>query len=211
MTANTMQHGDAANSELFMPESVIFGTHGTSISRAESIMSSGFQTVHPGRVGFGAYFWFADNEHCAHAHKLAKQWHNFSERQQAYKKDSDRRCAVITTKISSSENEVFNMESPKCKADIRRLLEAKLDQIDGTSAEEREQYVCATYDIFIKHTEKHLGRQFKAILCTVPLPKNFKLCDPVAGYTGNPYVVVARDSSAIEILKCSVDVDTKEA
>lgn len=206
-----MQHVDAANSELFVPSSAIFGTHGTSGTRAASIMAKGFETSHPGRVGFGSYFWFADSEACEHAHSLARQWHNFSERQQAYKDDADRKCAVITTKIVSSEQETFNLESPQCKSYVRRLLEAKFRLIDTIDDQERELCVCATYDAFIRLTEENLGVRFKAVLCTVQLPKKFGLSDPVAGYTGNPYVVVARDSDAIEILKCSITGDTQEA
>ncbi|MDH0348318.1 hypothetical protein [Aeromonas dhakensis] len=203
MTASTMQHGEAANNELFVPSEAIFGTHGTSGTRATSIMANGFETSYPGRVGFGSYFWFAENEECEHAHKLARQWHSFSERNQAYKDDDDRSCAVIAAKIVSTAQETFNLESPHCKAHVRRLLEAKFRLIDTGNAEERDECVCATYDAFIRLTEQNMGMPFKAVLCTVQLPKKFGLSDPVAGYTGNPYVVVARDSTAIQILSRS--------
>ena len=85
------------------------GTHGTSQSRAESILSAQcFTSSTEGRAGAGIYFWYyAVSEKAAYI--TAEQWWQFAFSKRVYKIDYDQSCAVLQVKIDKEKSNFLDL------------------------------------------------------------------------------------------------------
>lgn len=131
MTAATAVAQDSATEATVQPFHV-WGTHGTSISRAKSIKHQGFEMT-PGRIGVGAYFWTAvdGTDPCLElARRLARSWATNSQKRGQYKDDVDSSLAIVEVRIEVDHDAILPLDNPKMTfrlwSVLRSTLSAKL-------------------------------------------------------------------------------------
>lgn len=185
---------------------VMWGTHGTSKSRAEAILEQGFITK-PGRIGNGAYFWTAVNnsQDCIQlAHKLAKTWATTAQSRGQYPKESD--LAVVQVGVAFHASDVLPLDDPSMTFRLWSLLKTKLSELlsleneDGwknvstNTLQEHENAIHGFIEMFVLELEKKLGKRFKVIFKSQKCPR---FSDPIMSFIGNHSCFAIRDTSVI--------------
>lgn len=138
------------------------GTHGTSRSRADSILKAqGFKSSAEGRAGAGVYFWYYSVCEEA-AYVTAQAWWHFAYTSQEFKKDEDPSCAVLHAEIDK-ENAVY---LDLTKDEYREKLIALAYKQNCIS---REQ-VSALIAFFIDKLEMLNEEKYTLVKLFVPVP-----------------------------------------
>lgn len=173
---------------------VSYGSHGTTKSRAESIMRDGFCVTGAGRRGNGAYFWLAEYLGCQYATRLAEAWYTKSQKKGEYSQDKDPELSIIWGYVSLPYSEVLNTETPLFKYSLRKILEENSDKIHNS--QERELLVCQAHQMLIQSIEENLGNTIKVLETIVPQPK---MSDEFLPLVGDPFALVVRDLDCLTI------------
>lgn len=184
---------EAANDPIQLYEAC--GSHGTCRSRAESILAEGFRTGTKGRRGDGAYLWHATSVGCEYATQLAHHWFLASAKRQEYDGDLDQSETILWGEISVPSEEVLNLERPEFRDTLRKVLTQHWPTINSKSPEEREALVCSVHQMLIQKIEA--SHPVGVVLATVQAPK---MPDELAGYVGQPYALIVRNLSYLNML-----------
>ncbi|MGY9176192.1 hypothetical protein [Citrobacter freundii] len=185
---------EAANDPIQLYEAC--GSHGTCLSRAESILSEGFRAGTQGRRGNGAYLWYAKSVGCEYATQLAHHWFLSSVKRQEFKGDEDQSEAILWGKISAPPDEVLNLERPEFRDTLRKALAQHWTTIKSKDPTEREALVCSVHQMLIQKIEA--SKPVGVVLATVQPPK---MPDELAGFVGQPYALIVRNLSYLHILR----------
>ncbi|SDS78999.1 hypothetical protein [Pseudomonas prosekii] len=187
---------------------MVWGTHGTSLSRAESIRESGF-VAKPGRIGVGAYFWtaVAETDECLDlARRLARAWATKVEKGGLYARDKDKSLAIVEVEISVEEDEVLPLDDPEMTFRLWSLLRRKLAEMFGFQKDEDwigvnlskcQEEIHGFIEAFILDLEENLETRFKVIFKSQGCPP---LGDPLIPYLGNHSCFAIRDTDVISIM-----------
>lgn len=176
-----------------------YGSHGTCLSRAQSILTSGFRVGSGGRRGVGAYFWHAQTRGCEYATKLAEYWYKAAMKKGEYANESEQECSVLWGYVRAPESEVFNLESPEFRTTLRQALQHHWSTIDAQKSDQREAMICSVHQMLIQRTEENNPHPISVVLATVTQPP--KMPDDLAGYVGNPFAIIVRKLEYLEITK----------
>lgn len=204
MTAQaTEQQGASADEAQFLQ---VWGAHGTSQSRATSILNQGFE-MKPGRIGIGAYFWTAidDSVECLGlARHLAQAWATNSHLAGQYQHDEDDTLAIVEVGIEVAEHEILPLDDPQMTFRLWSLLRRKLGErfsivTDADWAKvnlgRHQAAIHGFIEAFILELEENMGEKFKVIFKSQGCPK---YSDPVLPYVGNHSCFAVRDASVIK-------------
>lgn len=143
----------------------LMGTHGTSRTRAESIVAS--QTFNPTNEGWvtrGVYFWAFESS-IGYAEQTAKLWWAFANKNSIYAGDADASCAVLKVKILRPEDGYFDATD---QVFIEQFFEiAKEKNVHEDNLKE-------TLAWYIDQTSQALQKTFSVIKASVPSPPVIK-------------------------------------
>lgn len=166
----------------------LVGTHGTTVSRYESIGSDGFKCRNSGLRGAGAYFWVKS----AYAEELAVGWYLKCIKAGTFSKNPDKRCVVITASFDVLPEQYLDIESDEVKSIFLNLIKQH-------NAEDSRECSEKFYDLFIELMEKELDVIIKLYKVRAYAPtKALPNCYPTQ-LAGSPLCYVARDSQCILI------------
>lgn len=164
------------------------GTHGTSVSRAESIRQNGF-IITSGRGGKGAYLW----RNSAYSDFLARAWHSQKYYDGDFNRDIDQECAIIHAVINVSENQFLDLEDPDIKDGLTHLAISK--KIDLRNKKE----LSALYDSFVAEVEKQIMTKILTVQLRVATPKSEYVKNYPMAIAGLPLSYIVREPKIIEI------------
>lgn len=157
------------------------GTHGTTKSRAEQILESGFKISDSGRAGRGVYFWqYFENPKIAT--NLAVGWFESQVKRGAYKEPSPE-CAVLDSRIFTDED-----DSLDCTGEVLERVAIMLEKISDRT----EDDISRAYDYVISKLEDMLGRPILVARAMVSPPKMSFAIKQLVPY---PPILVVRDQS----------------
>ncbi|AQX58235.1 MULTISPECIES: hypothetical protein [Pseudomonas syringae group] len=206
MTAKAVEQQDLATDEVQILQ--LWGTHGTSRSRADDIYKSSF-VLKPGRIGIGAYFWTAidNSEECIGlAKRLATAWATKSLRSGQYADDEDDSLAIVEVSIEVGTHEVLPLDDPKLTYRLWSLLRRKLSEMLGIDGDadwakvnlgKHQRDIHGFIEAFILELEENMDQKFKVIFKSQICPT---YSDPVLPYIGNHSCFAVRDAGIIKIM-----------
>ncbi|KGE69702.1 hypothetical protein K814_0101105 [Pseudomonas fluorescens LMG 5329] len=187
----------------------VWGTHGTSFSRAEMIHELGF-VAKPGRIGVGAYFWTAvvETDECMDlARRLARSWATKVEKGGLYARDKDKSLAIVEVGITVEEDEVLPLDDPQMTFRLWSLLRRKLaeklgfenndEDWAGVNLNKCQEEINGFIEAFILDLEQNLKTRFKVIFKSQGCPS---FGDPLIPYLGNHSCFAIRDTDVISIM-----------
>lgn len=164
------------------------GTHGTSRTKADSIVANQFfkpTEAKKGRVGEGVYLWASHENDPADvvATYLAISWHSVHIRSGAYAKDPSTNCAVVGVDISPpAELEYFDATPHKFQNELQLMaILAGPEEFDTGSAT----------SILIKRLERIRSSTILLLKTTVQTPKRpGRHCAVAANFPHSPIYLV---------------------
>lgn len=171
------------------------GSHATCMSRAESIVANGFKTGTKGRRGVGAYLWYADTIGCDYARQLAHHWFLASEKRNEFKDDSDANGAILWGSVDAPDEEVLNLERPEFRSILRKALTEHWATISSKQPKEKEALVCSVHQMLINKASAQ--QPVGVVIATVQPPK---MSDEYAGYVGQPFAIIIRNLSYLNLI-----------
>lgn len=205
MTAATAVAQDSATEATVQPLHV-WGTHGTSTSRAKSIKHQGFEMT-PGRIGVGAYFWTAvdSTDPCLElARRLARSWATNSQKRGQYKDDVDSSLAIVEVGIEVDHDAILPLDNPKMTFRLWSVLRNTLSEELGIKSDadwvkvklsDHLDLIHGIIEGFVVKLEEEMNSKFKVIFKTQGCPQ---YSDPVLPYIGNHSCFAIRDASVIK-------------
>ncbi|MDA3810822.1 MAG: hypothetical protein PF518_10920 [Spirochaetaceae bacterium] len=167
----------------------LFGTHGTTISRAESLCRTGFE-ISAGRGGTGAYFW----RNNSYATVLAKGWYDNATRRGDYSKDINKKYSCLSVRISLSEEFYLNLEDPEIRDHLALVL--KMRGLGWESSKDREK-LAQVFDMFISDLESDLGIEYEAWQIRIAAPNKV---DYPYNALGHPICYIVKNKKRITII-----------
>jgi hypothetical protein len=174
------------------------GTHGTTCSAADTILSSGFNKG-PGLRGSGAYFWlYQFAELLQEAEQLALAWYNVEFKRGSYCGHENKNCAIVLADLDTNEENVFDFESKRqhfmvyAKATMAKLSGAKLN------SDEEKALLSALYDRFFNHWEEKVEGSFDAVLVKVQAPRKFTSLFH-KDIASQPHCILVRNEKIIKV------------
>ncbi|HIE00712.1 MAG TPA: hypothetical protein EYP59_10570 [Thiotrichaceae bacterium] len=186
---------DSSTKIVTNPLLVLKGTHGTTLSFAQNIVTHQlFQKTMPeeGYTGSGVYFW----RYNAYAKNLATCWYDYRVRKGDFKENKG---AIIYVNIRVLENEFLDLETPLMK-EIFGAFAMKLIENDDDDVKIRK-LKGGIYDLFIETLEKKTGLTCKVFQVRIPPPKKCQIYSRTQLFLGDPFCYVVRDQSCIHIEK----------
>jgi len=205
MTAATAVAQDSATEASVQPFHV-WGTHGTSISRAKSIKHQGFE-LKPGRIGVGAYFWTAidSSDSCLElARRLARTWATNSAKGGQYAGDDESGLAIVEVGIQVEPDAILPLDNPQMTFRLWSVLKSTLSEKLGIHSEEdwskvnlhdHMELIHGIIEGFVAELEVEMGSKFKVIFKSQSCPK---YSDPILPFVGNHSCFAIRDASVIK-------------
>ncbi len=186
---------------------VVWGTHGTSKSNAELILTQGFKAK-PGRIGNGVYFWAMpeDSESCrALGDALAIHWATKARNKRLYEGSQNQEIAIVKVKVDVNEENILGLDDPQLIFPLWHLLNRKLGELIGTpfagewgsnkiDALKYEAELHGIIESFISDLEKNYGQPFKIVFKTQSC-SGFN--DPIAPIIGNYCCFAIRDTDVV--------------
>jgi hypothetical protein len=169
------------------------GTHGTSETRMQSIVTGGFKPpTGPGRSGKGVYFWAyvgLDTDVMGQlAEDLAKTWFEFASKRGDFSADKSQRCGVLWISGTLPPDQCLSCESMKFQALVIQMLsKAHPDETEFST-----QQISSATDAAIEFIEQGLKRKIDLILAKVPAPKGWSWRNKFGVILGFPAVYVFR-------------------
>ncbi|WP_434762362.1 hypothetical protein [Vibrio fortis] len=161
---------------------MIYGAHGTSFSRAESIEKSGFQhnKLSPGRHGKGVYLWAYNSNQVDtkdRAVRLGRHWHKRSFDNDDYKNCLKKSCAVLTCRCEVRLLDIETAETyPKFRSFIEKIS-ARLSKMKRPARATQKQFenIKATkaYDLFVEMKSEEDDIQYNAIHVKTKAPASY--------------------------------------
>lgn len=174
------------------------GTHGTTCSAADTILSEGFNKG-PGLRGSGVYFWlYQFAELLQEAEHLAIAWYNKEFKKGSYSKHKNKNCAVVLADLDTKDQDVFDFEAKRqhfmvyAKATMDKLGETEL------SEEEEKAILSGLHDRFFNHWEEKVENSFDAVLVRVQAPPRFKSLFH-RDVASQPHCILVRNEGIIKI------------
>jgi hypothetical protein len=173
------------------------GTHGTSKSRANVIISGGKFASSVGLLGNGAYFWAYETE-VAFAKRLAVNWWRFcTEKLGSFTTDADPSLAVLNADIEADHSTYFDANSESFKELL--VLTAEQKAIDPN----QDDFI-KLRAVLLKEIENQLGNKFDVIKAEVPVAGR------VPGKSVTPYVYLAtKQASCYVVMAHALDAIKK--
>lgn len=171
------------------------GTHGTSKSRAETIVKEEkFQASADGLLGAGAYFWAYDND-MSLAKRLALNWWRFAGgKNDAYKGDTDPSLAILKADIEVDSNGYFDASSES----FLELLIKTAEQKKILSTKDDFNKLRA---VLVKEIETVQGFNYEVVKAEVDVPGQIR------GEAGAPYVYwAAKQAASYVVMPDALDV-----
>jgi hypothetical protein len=165
----------------------IEGSHGTSVTRAQRIQTTGFQ-LGSGRAGSGVYFWLGP-----YYIELAVGWYKYQASINEFDAYENSACAVIIVDVKTEDGEVLNLEDEELKNEIAVVVKKQGINPNNKAA------VAKLYDSFIMKLEEKLQIKFKAIKIRVGIPPKEFIRDYPISIIGAPMCCVARDAGCITV------------
>jgi hypothetical protein len=205
MTAATAVDHDSAIEASVQPFH-IWGTHGTSLSRAKSIKYQGFE-LKPGRIGVGAYFWTAidSSDVCLDlARRLARTWATNSGKGGQYAGDDESGLAIVEVGIEVEPDAVLPLDNPKMTFRLWSVLRSTLSEELGINSDtdwgkvnlhNHMELIHGIIEGFVVKLEAEMGSKFKVIFKSQNCPK---YSDPILPFIGNHSCFAIRDASVIK-------------
>lgn len=177
------------------------GSHGTCVSCAESIATSGFKgSTENGRAGRGVYFWsYVTNRDIAK--KLAVGWHQCANRAGAYSRYSNKSCAVLWAEIPVSKDAYMDFNDPN----VEDVLSFLVSQARSGGKEDEpidNQLLYKVHEHVIELAETALNCVIDVIRVRVAPPQKIDFIEKI--YVGHPNCYVVRNG--LERIKL-VDVE----
>lgn len=180
------------------------GTHGTSASRADSIINNGFALPNVGgglRRGTGCYFW----EHyygSDFALLLAKIWWEYSHDKGQYRDDDKPQCAVIVADISFSDDRFLDFQAAAVKQAFMNFIKSIEDSVPEEEQGDEFKLICKKYDMFLDLIEEKSGKDYHVFRVQIPIGNNRKLKETAqVKLLGEPIALVVKETSCIKSLK----------
>lgn len=172
------------------------GTHGTCVSRANSIKDNGFSGSANGKRGAGAYFWGYTNDGLrGYVRELAISWWRYAlEKPRSYHKEKDQRCCVIYVTLDAKNSEILDLEKQVLRDIFFDYCNKTLPRLEG----DPEKNIPVVYDMFVGDIERKLKKKFKIVHVKVQQPRNTKKLLPL-DITGQPSCYVVKDLACIGI------------
>lgn len=166
----------------------IFGTHGTTVAKAEKIEEKGFE-LKPGRRGTGAYFWRQGK----YSRLLAIAWWDQSKKKGLYSGDHNIRCAILHAEFNIKENQYLFL-SVERKEKVAQIAISKSIDIKN------KKRISDLFDMVIREWEKEKKTTFKVIESAVS-PPNSEYCRKKFPkiIVGDPHCYLARTNDCIGI------------
>jgi hypothetical protein len=183
---------DAANDSFSLYKAC--GSHGTCMSRAESIVADGFKPGAKGRRGDGVYLWHAESIGCNYARQLAHHWFLASTKRNLYSSDGDPSEAILWGEVSAPDDEVLNLERPEFRDTLRQALTKHWATINSKDPSEKEKLVCSIHQMIIQQIEA--AKPVGVVLATVQAPK---MPDELASYVGQPFAMIIRNLNYLNL------------
>ncbi len=140
------------------------GTHGTSMSRALSIVNLKKFTPSPeGLGGYGVYFWEVSGS-LDFSKKLAQNWWRFasSPKYDVYKDDEDKSLAVLKAKIIPFEREFFDATDDEFLLACSQIAEEKMLF--------QKEDIIKLRTAVLMDIEKEMGVNFSVVKIDVEVP-----------------------------------------
>lgn len=166
------------------------GSHGTSMSRCESIKTTSFR-VSAGRGGTGVYFWKESRLYL----QLAKAWFEHEKNRGSYKNEHGTQGVVIVAALKVKNIEFLDLEEQEFKdmiVDVSIQMGIDLNNTDK---------LARLNDVVVKRFEKKSGHTIKMYTVRVAPPKFCTFKYPIRAL-GAPVCCVARTSDIITIVSC---------
>ncbi|MGR5264087.1 hypothetical protein C5F63_10660 [Photobacterium damselae subsp. damselae] len=174
------------------------GTHGTTCSAADTILSEGFNKG-SGLRGSGVYFWlYQFAELLQEAEQLAIAWYGFESKKGSYSTHQNKSCAVVLADLDTKEEDVFDFESKRqhfmvyAKAIMDKLGDTKL------SYEEEKRILSGLHDKFFSDWEAKVENSFDAVIVKVQAPNGFKSSFH-RDIASQPHCILVRNENIIKI------------
>ena len=129
------------------------GTHGTCVSRAESITVHGFGTGR-GLRGSGVYFWSYTIESLEdYVRALAIAWWRFAkDSKQHYKNEYNQSCSILYVSFNLDQNDILDLENQLLRDKFIEYSQKILPKLDKHS-DSNEEKIRTIYDMFVKDIE----------------------------------------------------------
>lgn len=185
----------------------LMGSHGTCMSRAQSIQANGVQK-HPGRMGVGIYFWTAlDEKQLELADRLSKAWAERARGQNQYKREKDSSIAAVQIRVTAEEDEILYLDDPELHLGLRAILIdfalAKLGLADISDIEPHhyrdiEHELYGLIEGYIGMLEEELGNPIKLVFKSQIPPPGPSSRNRIYEILGNASCFSVRDVSCIE-------------
>lgn len=181
-----------------------FGSHGTCVSRAQTIVTHGFLTK-PGRIGDGAYFWTATEEdHLPLSTLLAERWaERARDKWRLYQDEPDQQVAVVQVVVEVEDDEILYLDEPGHHLDLRMLLSefateyfslTSIFDLTNQQFEKIERILYGIVEGYIKEIEERLEKSIKLIFKCQLSPKR----DVISQIVGQASCFSVRDTSCIK-------------
>lgn len=177
------------------------GSHGTSVTNAETISKNGFVT-RSGIRGRGAYFW--DKIDSSTHHILSKGWHAQCYERNKYSGQKNQACAIIEATITCKKNEYLDLESRTVITPIREIV----SRLTNMSTEVSK--ISEAYDKAIQAIETENNTKAKVLTARVTGPKEEYCKNYNYVAYGNPYCVIARERDIINNIRRLSDTELEQ-
>ncbi|HGY9587036.1 hypothetical protein [Vibrio harveyi] len=193
---------------------MIYGAHGTSFSRAESIEANGFQRnrLSPGRHGKGVYLWGyessqVDTKH--RAERLGRHWHKRCFDNNDYKDCVKKSCAVLSCRCEVFLLDIETAEIyPTFRAFIEKISKrlSKMPRPAKVTTKEFENIKATkAYDLFVQMKSEEDDIQYNAIHVKTKAPASY-IAEVASQRNNHPSW---ETHTQVELDSCYVIHDTK--
>ena len=168
----------------------LYGSHGTSASKAKQIDTEGWKKSAKGRFGPGVYFWVCKD----FLLELGIEWYRHNKDDEIFKDDSDKRWAVVFALIKSHWKEVIDIDS---SAVVKRLHSLKQKLGYGGFNYQKSQRLI---QYLVSEIESKSRKKVKIILRRIPAPptKEFRQ------WLSDQQCAIVRDVNTISIQRIEI-------
>lgn len=158
----------------------LYGTHGTCVSRAESILEEGFDRLGIGRHGTGVYFWFGKVKHSDKAKLLGKCYADEARKRGEYVDEKDKATSVIECEIQTASECFVDLTDEDTHDLFQEYARANEKILRSSKYGDFKQRAAKIADGFIKDLETETGHKVEVVKTRTVAPHSYvgKECIP---------------------------------
>ncbi|EKO3508509.1 hypothetical protein LCL63_001708 [Vibrio fluvialis] len=158
----------------------LYGTHGTCVSRADSIMKDGFDRLGVGRHGTGVYVWYGKVKHSDKAKLLGKCYADEARGRGEYKDEKDKSTSVIECEIHTQSESFVDLTDEDTHDLFQEYARANENILRNSKYGDYKQRAAKVADGFIHDLEVETGRKVEVVKTRTVAPESYvgKYCVP---------------------------------